>query len=220
MRCWPAPASAPSIRWCSAASRRIAWRDASLTAIHVVITADEGLRAAQACRSRPTPTKRWPRRRCQGCDRGEAHRRCRAMTQGRDRWYHEEAAKVSADCPRGDGRGRPAVYSLHVGLDGKAQGRAAHFRRLSALCRDDASLCVRLSRRRHLLVHRRCRLGDGPQLYRLWPAGERRHHADVRRRAEPSHRIAVLGSDRQAQGEHLLYRAHRHPRPDARAMGR
>jgi acyl-coenzyme A synthetase/AMP-(fatty) acid ligase len=36
---------------------------------------------------------------------------------------------------------------------------------------------VRLSRRRRLLVHRRCRLGHRPQLHRLRPARERRHDA-------------------------------------------
>ena len=46
--------------------------------------------------------------------------------------------------------------------------------------RADASVRLRLSRRRHLLVHRRCRLGHRPQLHRLRPAGQRRHHADVR----------------------------------------
>ncbi len=55
------------------------------------------------------------------------------MRAGRDVWYHEEAAKVTADCPRrGDERGRPAVHPLHLRLDRQAQGRAAHHRRLSA----------------------------------------------------------------------------------------
>ena len=83
-------------------------------------------------------------------------------------------------------RGRPAVHPLHVGFDRPAQGRAAHLRRLSRLRGDDASIRVRLSRRRHLLVHRRRRLGHRPQLHPLWAAGERRHHADVRGRAELS----------------------------------
>ena len=87
---------------------------------------------------------------------------------------------------RGNERGGSAVHSLHLRLDRKAQGRAAHDRRLSGVCRDHAPIRVRLSRRRHLLVHRRCRLGDRPQLYRLRPAGQRRHDADVRGRAELS----------------------------------
>jgi acetyl-CoA synthetase len=47
------------------------------------------------------------------------------------------------------------------------------------------------------------------------PLAERRDHADVRGRAELSDQFAVLGSDRQAQGQHLLHRADRDPRADA-----
>ena len=50
---------------------------------------------------------------------------------------------------------------------------------------------------------------------RLWAARQRRHHADVRRRAELSVDVAILGNHRQAQGEHLLHRADRDPRADA-----
>ena len=46
--CWPAPASARSIRWCSAASRRTASPAASRTASRTsLITADEGLRGGR-----------------------------------------------------------------------------------------------------------------------------------------------------------------------------
>ncbi len=71
---------------------------------------------------------------------------------------------------RGDERGGSAVHPLYLGLDRKAEGRAAHHRRLSALHVDHAPIRVRLSRRRHLLVHRRRRLGHRPQLHRLWAA--------------------------------------------------
>ena len=108
-----------------------------------------------------------------------------AMDPVRDFWYHDAAEMVTTECPvRADERGRSAVHPLYVGLDRPAQGRAAHLRRLSGLRVDDASIRVRLSRRRYLLVHRRCRLGHRPQLHSLWAAGQRRHHADVRRRAE------------------------------------
>ena len=120
---------------------------------------------------------------------------------------------------RGDERGRPAVHPLHLRLDRQAEGRAAHHRRLHGLHLDHASIRVRLSRRRHLLVHRRRRLGHRPQLHRLRPARERRHHADVRRRAELPDQLAVLGGDRQAQGQHLLHRADRDPRADAGRRG-
>ena len=130
--------------------------------------------------------------------------------------------------PRGDGEGfrrlsaggderrGSALHPLHLRLDRQAEGRAPHDRRLPRLCRDDAPLRLRLPRRRHLLVHRRCRLGDRPLLHRLRPARERRHHADVRGRAELSDRLALLGGGRQARRQHLLHRADRDPRADGR----
>ena len=138
------------------------------------------------------------------------------MNPARDFWYHEAAEMVTTECPaEHDERGGSAVHPLHVGLDRPAQGRAAHLRRLSGVRVDDASIRVRLSRRRHLLVHRRRRLGHRPQLHSLWAAGERRDHADVRGRAELSRQFAVLERGRQAQGQHLLHRADRDPRADA-----
>ena len=116
---------------------------------------------------------------------------------------------------RGDERRGSAVHPLHVGFDRQAEGRAAHDRRLSALHRDDASIRLRLSRRRHLLVHGRCRLGHRPQLHRLRAARQRRDDLDVRGRAELSDQFALLGGDRQAQGQHLLHCADRDPRLDA-----
>ncbi len=116
---------------------------------------------------------------------------------------------------RRDARRGPAVHPLHIRLHRQAEGRAAHHRRLLRLHLDHASVRVRLSRGRHLLVHRRCGLGDRPQLHRLWPAFERRHHADVRRRAELSDHVAILGGLRQAQRQHVLHRADRDPRADA-----
>ncbi len=115
-------------------------------------------------------------RRRQGRRRHLDHRRAPHRRQGeheagprrllrRDR--QDRAGRLPV---RGDERGGPAVHSLHLGLDRQAEGRAAHHRRLSRLHLDHASIRVRLSRRRHLLVHRRRRLGHRPQLHRLRPA--------------------------------------------------
>jgi acetyl-CoA synthetase len=53
---------------------------------------------------------------------------------GRDLWYDGADGQGSADCPpEADGRGGSAVHPLHLRLDRKAQGRAAHHRRLSGL---------------------------------------------------------------------------------------
>ena len=151
---------------------------------------------------------------------GAAHRRQGRLGRrprrlvARDR--RQGAGRLRA---RADGRRGSAVHPLHLGLDRQAQGRAAHDRRLPRLRLDDAPVRLRLSRRRHLLVHRRRRLGDRPQLHRLRPARQRRHHADVRGRAQLSRFQPLLAGHRQAQGQHLLHRAHRHPRPDARGRG-
>ena len=155
----------------------------------VVITADEGLRGG-----RKVPLKANADR---GARQGRRRRRDvivvkrtggKVDMEGRPRRLVSRGSREGlARLPvrRNERRGS-AVHPLHVGLDRQAQGRAAHHRRLSGLCVDDASICLRLSRRRHLLVHRRCRLGHRPQLYRLWPAGQRRDHPDVRGRAELS----------------------------------
>ena len=145
----------------------------------IVITADEGLRGG-----RKVPLKTNVDAAIDKAGIVEQvivvapHRRRRAMQAGRDVWYHEAAARVPADCPpRGDGGRGAAVHPLHVGLDRPAQGRAAYDRRLSRLCLDDAPIRLRPARGRHLLVHRRCRLGDGPFLHRLRAARQRRHDA-------------------------------------------
>ncbi len=143
-----------------------------------------------------------------------------AWNATRDVWYHEQMAqglrRLSAG---GNGCRGPAVHSLYLRLHRQAQGRAAHHRRLSVVRRDHPQVRLRLSRRRYLLVHRRRRLGDGPLLYRLRPAGQRRDHAHVRGRAELSDRLALLGGHRQAPGEYLLHRADGDPRAHARGRG-
>lgn len=84
----------------------------------------------------------------------------------------------------GDGQRSAAVHSLHFGLHRSAQGnRAYHCRLPSVRCaypRDG----FRLPARRDLLVHGRCGLDHRTQLYGLWPAGQRLHQRDVRRRAQ------------------------------------
>ena len=155
---------------------------------NVVITADEGLRGGRKVPLKANTDAAIDK--VGGVDHVIVVKRTGApvdMLAGRDVWYHEAADMVTKRLPvRRDERGGPAVHPLYFGLDRKAQRRAAHHRRLSGLRRDDAPVRVRLSRRRHLLVHRRRRLGHRPQLHRLWPARERRDHADVRGRAELS----------------------------------
>ena len=152
----------------------------------IVITADEGLRGGKKVplKANVDAAIAKSRRRRLG-RRGQAHRRRRRhesvarLLVPRRRRDGDDGMPVRADARRGS-----AVHPLHLGLDRPAQGRAAHLRRLSGVRVDDASIRVRLSRRRHLLVHRRRRLGHRPQLHSLWAAGQRRDHADVRGRAE------------------------------------
>ena len=122
-----------------------------------------------------------------------------AWVDGRDVWYHEATSNAAAECPCAEMNAEDPLFILYTsGSTGTPKGRRAHDGRLSRLCRDDASLCFRLSRRRHLLVHRRRRLGDRAQLYRLWPARQWRHDAHVRGHPDLSERVALLGGRRQA----------------------
>ncbi len=102
--------------------------------------------------------------------------------------YDEAAEGVPADCPAEEMNAEDPLFILYTsGSTGQAEGRAAHHRRLSRLRLDDAPLRLRLPRRRHLLVHRRRRLGHRPLLHRLRPARQRRDDADVRGRADLPH---------------------------------
>ena len=117
---------------------------------------------------------------------------------------------------RGNGRRGPAVHPLHLRLDRQAQGRAPHHRRLCRVGVDDPRICVRLPAGADLLVRGRHRLGHRPQLYRLWPAGQRRDQRDVRRRAQLARPEPHLAGRRQASGRNPLHRADGAPRADAR----
>ena len=161
----------------------------------LVITADEAPRGG-----RRTPLKANADKALAGPAPACASSSCAAPaamcpgTASRDVWLHEEMDRVSDHCAAGgDGRRGPALHPLHLRLDRQAQGRGAHHRRLSRLRRDDARVRLRLPRGRRLLVHRGRRLGDRAQLHRLRAAGQRRHHADVRGRADLARRRPLLG---------------------------
>ena len=84
------------------------------------------------------------------------------------------------------------------------------------LCHDEAG--VRSPGRRCVLVHRRHRLGDRPQLRRLRPARERRDGADVRGGARLAAEGSILVAHRALRRHHFLHRADGHSR--VHAMGR
>ena len=143
---------------------------------NVVITADEGLRGGRKVPLKAnTDAAIAESGRRRSCHRGQAHRRTGQHGAGARRLVPRGGGGRDQRMPvRGDERGGPAVHPLHLRLDRQAEGRAAHHRRLHGLHLDHASIRVRLSRRRHLLVHRRRRLGHRPQLHSLWAALERR----------------------------------------------
>ena len=100
-----------------------------------------------------------------------------AMKPGRDVWYDEIAKTVPADCPCEEMNAEDPLFILYTsGSTGKPKGVLHTTGGYLGLRLDHAPIRVRLSRRRHLLVHRRRRLGHRPQLHRLWAARERRHH--------------------------------------------
>ena len=132
-----------------------------------------------------------------GCRMGRGSRHLVPRTHRRP--GHRGHARADA------GRGS-SLHSVHLRLHRKAQGRAARHGRIPLAGRHDAQVCVRLPRRRHLLVHRRRRLDHRTLLHRVRPARQRRHDPDVRRRAYLSRRLALLAGHRQAPGKHLLHR--------------
>ena len=63
-------------------------------------------------------------------------------------------------------------------------------------------------------MHGRLRVDHGPQLRDLWPAVERGVRGAVRGGAQPSRLGEDVANRGEAQGVHLLYRAHRHQGAD------
>ncbi len=70
-----------------------------------------------------------------------------------------------------------ALHPLHLGHHRKAKGHRAHHRRLLRRNLYHHQVGLRSEGRRHLLVHRRHRMGHRPQLHRLRSAAEWRDRA-------------------------------------------
>ena len=171
--CWPAPASARRTASSSAASAPRPSPIATTTprrGSSSPPTAAGG--AARSCRSSRTSMQALAK--SPTVEKCIVFNRCNQqvdMKPGRDLWWHELMADASRRLPRRAARQRAsALHPLHQRLDRQTQGRPAHHRRLPARRVADASMGLRPARRGHLLVYRRHRLGDGPQLHRLRPA--------------------------------------------------
>ena len=147
------------------------------------------------------------------------------MTADRDHWWHEEMDQVDRRLPaRPGGQRASPVPPLHLGDHGATQGDHAHDGRLPGPGGVDAQGGVRPEAgHRCVLVRRRCRLGHGPQLHRVRPAGERGHvghvrghprHAPVRAPGGRHGRVVQgphLGHHRALRRDAALHRAHRDP---------
>ena len=117
------------------------------------------------------------------------------MQAGRDFWWHELMAERIGRLPR---RARSTAKhrcssSTRSGSTGKPKGIKHTTAGYNLFVKKTFQVGLRPSRRRHLLVHGRLRLGHRPQLRRLRPALGRRDGRDVRRRAELSRRKTASG---------------------------
>ena len=148
------------------------------------------------------------RHRRQACDGQDAHGTGPRHLVARRSERRRHRAVLRA---REDGRRGPALHPVYLRLHGQAQRRAAHHGGIHALYQPVLQVHLRLSRRGHPLLHRRHRVGHGPQLHRLRPALDRRDQPHVRRHPELPESRQVLGHRGQAPDQHLLHGAHGHP---------
>ena len=93
-----------------------------------------------------------------------------------------------------------STSSTPRGSTGKPKGVLHTTGRLPARHVADAQVGLRPQGGRHLLVHRRRRLGDGAQLHRLRPARQRRDRRDVRRGARTSRARTASGRSSRSTG--------------------
>jgi len=110
------------------------------------------------------------------------------MKDGRDTWYADEMAEADDACECEPMNAEDPLFRF----DRQAEGRRSHDGRVSLACQHVSQNHLRRSRRRYLLVHRRHRMGDGSQLYRVRSACQRCDVADVRRRADISRCGSIL----------------------------
>jgi len=131
---------------------------------NIVITADEGIRAGRKIPLKANTDAAI--KKVGGVDFVVVVKRTGApvdMDPVRDVWYHEAKDVVTAECPCTDMNAEDPLFILYTsGSTGKPKGVLHTTAGYLIYTGDDAPIRLRLSRRRHLLVHRRRRLGHRP----------------------------------------------------------
>ena len=135
------------------------------------------------------------------------------MVEGRDHWWHEIVDRQSDDCPPVPVDSEHMLYLLYTsGTTAKPKGilhtTAGYL--LGTQLHPRGRL--RHQARRRLLVRRRHRLGDRPQLHRLRPARQRHDRDHVRGRARHAGLGPLVADRRGLQGHDPVLRPDRHPR--------
>ncbi len=187
-----------------------------------MITADEGVRGGKfvavetECRQ---SAAKLPRREHRGG--GRAHTEAEvSWVEGRDIWYHQAMQRVSDDCPPEPMDAEDPLFILYTsGSTGKPKGvlhttggyllqAAMTFKYVFDYRDGEVFWCtadVGWVTGHSYIVYGPLANGATTLIFEGVPS-------------YPSH-LALLASDRQAQGQHLLHRAHRLARPDARRPG-
>ena len=211
-RCRRARASARCTRWSSADFQPRRWWTASTTPEAELSSPPMG-RIGAARKSAEAAGGRGAGDRCPRSKQVIVYKRTGRRSTwkaGRDHWWHELMRTPSATAPP---IGRlPSIRCSSSTPPARPANPRASSTPPAATCSARTlthEMGIRSARRRHVLVHRRRRLGDRAQLCRLRPARNGRDRRDVRGRAELSGVRTASGRSARTQGEQCSTRRRR-----------